>query len=181
MRHPEHLPITPETHTPLEKEPRPSWESFIDKVLSTFPIEFEQGYPSVTLEMPGTTFRLLVNIGDGCVAIACGHRTSYGLLPEFELVFDSSSETGWTLIEPRYSPKIWRAFKGSKGITHEDTVDDEQYLNFDEFAEYVLQWLQQEGWLEHARSPEPPEPQAGEPEWLYHKQVPPKYSHPVTW
>lgn len=180
MRHPEHLPITPETHTPLEKEPRPSWESFIDKVLSKFEIEFDQGYPSVTLEMPGTTLRLLVNIGDGCVAIACGHRTSYGLLPEVELVFDSSSETEWTLIETRYSPELWRDFKWSRGIAH-NAADDDQYLDFGQFAEYVLHRLQQAGWLEHARVPEPPQPQEGDPEWLYHKHEPVKDSHPVMW
>lgn len=180
MRHPEHLPITPETHTPLEKELRPSWESFIDKVLSTFPIEFEQGYPSVTLEMPGTALRLLVNIGDGCVAIACGHRTSYGLLPEVELVFDSSSETEWTLIETRYSPELWRDFKWSRGIAP-NAVDDDQYLDFGQFAEYVLHRLQQAGWLEHARVPESPQSQEGDPEWLYHKHEPTRDSHPVTW
>ena len=67
MRHLEQLPTTPEPHASPEKEIHPSWESFIDKLLSTFPIEFEQGYPSVTLEMPSTTLRLLVNIGDGGV------------------------------------------------------------------------------------------------------------------
>lgn len=180
MRHLEQLPTTPEPHASPEKETHTSWESFIDKVLSTFPIEFEQRYPTVTLEMPGTTLRLLVNIGDGCVAIACGHRTSYGILPEVELVFDSSRELGWTLIETRYSKELGRDFKWSRGIA-QDAGDDEQYFDFGQFAEYVLHRLQQAGWLEHARVPEAPQPQEGDPEWLYHKHEPPKDSHPVTW
>lgn len=179
MRHLEHLPTT-ESHTPLEKATHASWESYIDQLLSSFPIEFEQGYPSVTLEMPGTTLRLLVNVGDGCVAIACGPRTSYGLLPEVELVFDSSSEIGWTLIEARYSKELWRDFKWSRGIAH-DAADDDQYFDFGEFAKYVLHRLQQAGWLEHAKVPAPPQPQAGDPEWLYHKHEPAQDSHPVTW
>jgi hypothetical protein len=180
MRHLEHLPATPEPHISSEKETHTSWESFIDKVLSKFEIKFDQGYPSVTLGIPGTTLRLLVNIGDGCVAVAYGHRTSYGMIPEVELVFDSSSEIGWTLIETRYSNDLWRHFKWSRGVTHEQD-DDEQYFNFDEFAEYVLQRLQQEAWLEHARVLDPPQPQEGDPEWLYHRHEPARDSHPVMW
>lgn len=180
MRHPEHLPATPEPHASPEKEIHSSWESFIDKLLSMFPIEFEQGYPSVTLAMPGTSLRLLINIGDGCVAVAYGHRMPDSIETEVELTFDSSSETGWTLIDARYSREFWRAFKGSRGVTH-DEDDDEQYFNFDEFAEYVLQRLQQEAWLERAVVPEPAQLQEGEPEWLYYKHEPPNDSHPVTW
>lgn len=180
MRHLEHQPATPESHPSPEKEVHASWESFIDKVLSKFEIEFDQGYPSVTLEMPGTKLRLLVNIGDGCVAVAYGDRTSYGMIPEVELVFDSSSDLGWTLIDTRYSKELWRHFKWSRGVMH-DADDDEQYFNFAEFAKYVLQRLQQEAWLEYATVPEPPKPQEGEPEWLYYKHKPPKDNHPVTW
>lgn len=180
MRHLEHQPATPEPHISLEKEAYTSWESFIDKVLSKFEIEFDQGYPSVTLGMPGTTLRLFVNIGDGCVAVAYGHRTSYGMIPELELVFDSSSELEWTLIETRYSKELWRHFKWSRGATL-DTDDNEQYFNFAEFAKYVLQRLQQEAWLEHAAVPNLPQPQEAEPEWLYYKHEPPKHSHPATW
>jgi hypothetical protein len=65
-------------------------------------------------------------------------------------------------------------------VTHEQD-DDEQYFNFDEFAEYVLQRLQQEAWLEHARVLDPPQPQEGDPEWLYHRHEPARDSHPVMW
>lgn len=132
--------------------------------------------------MAGTTLRLLINIniGDGHVAIAYGHRMPYSIETEVELTFDSSSEAGWTLIEARYSREFWHTFKWSRRVTHDDS-NDEQYFNFDEFAEYVLQRFQQEAWLERAVVPATPQPHEGAPEWLYHKHEPARDSHPATW
>jgi len=178
MRNSEHLSVaSSEPQSIAEKEIHSCLASYFDKLLSNFPIEFEQArYPSIYLEMPETALRLAINISDGCVAISYGHRSLATVDSDAYLVFDSGNEAGWTLIEARYSPELRRAFYQSKRI-----AQDSQYFSFDEFAEYMLQRIQQEGWLEDARVPEPPQPQPGEPEWFYHSQEPSKDSHPVTW
>lgn len=182
MRTPEHRSSVPDRTRPKEEERvHYSWESFVWQLLSMFPVEFDQGYPTLRVYLPAADRQLAINIGDGTVRITYGRMAQYGVTPLAEITFDSTDEGGWTPIEVEYSPEMWHAFTTEVGTTHGMVGAEEGYYDFDAFAAYVLQLIQPHHWLVHGEGALFSTTQNDVPDWVYHQREPERESHPVTW
>ena len=128
-----------------------AWEAFGWQVAQQFQVDLAHPGAGIVLELPGTSIRLIVqNVGDGFFAIAYGERVEDDLLPQIQIVFDASGEAGWTLVWVEYSAKIWHEFLLSQGASSNDPTEHERYVDFEDFAGYVLAMLEQEGWTVYA-------------------------------
>lgn len=182
MRTPEYRPSSPDhTHPKEEQHVHYSWESFVWQLLSAFPVEFDQGYPTLRVYLPAADRQLAIDIGDGTVRITYGRMAQYGVTPLAEITFDSTDEGGWTPIEVEYAPEMWHAFTREVGTTHGMVGAEERYYDFDAFAAYVLQLIQPQHWLEYGEVTLHFTTQNDDPDWLYHQREPESESHPVTW
>ena len=88
------------------------------------------------VDIPGSIFRLIVQKGNGCIAIAYGTRMDYGLLPDIEIIFD----VGWAPLEVRYSDEFWQQFAFSQSILSKN----ESYIDYEALAAHVLDKLKKE-------------------------------------
>jgi hypothetical protein len=128
-----------------------TWEAFGWQVAQNFQVDFAQTGAGVFLELPGASVGLIVqNVGDGFRAIAYGERVEDDLLPQVQIVFDASGESGWTLVWVEYLPEIWHEFILSHDVLIPDHTQHERYVDFEDFAGYVLARLEKEGWTEYA-------------------------------
>lgn len=128
-----------------------AWEAFGWRVAQQCQVDLAQSGAGVLVELPGTGICLIVqNVGDGFYAIAYGERVEGELLPQVQIVFDASGEAGWMLVWVEYSDNIWHEFLLSQGASSNDPTEHERYVDFEEFAGYVLAKLEHEGWTTYA-------------------------------
>ncbi len=178
MRTAEHCFSSPDRK---EQRVRCSWESFVWQLLSAFPVEFDQGYPTLRVYLLAAARQLTIDIGDGTVKISYDRMAQYGVTPLAEIAFDSTDEGGWTPIEVEYAPEVWHAFTRELGTAREGVGTEAGYYNFDEFTAYVLRLIQPQLWLAYGEVTLLSTTQNDDPDWLCYRPEPDQESHPVTW
>jgi len=141
MRPTELQPAIPETQVTSDRKTSQAWESFIEKLAARLQLDFTLVSVPIHIDIPDSTRCLVIQRGEGYVAVAYGARTNYGLLPELQIVFDASNEVGWTPLEVQYSPELLQEFIHSQGIFIESNGKNEEYVEFEEFVGYVLKKL----------------------------------------
>jgi hypothetical protein len=129
----------PEGQITTDRKTSQAWELFVEKLAAKFQLDFTRVSVPIHVDIPGSAHCLVIQRGDGYVAVAYGARTGYGLLPEIQIVFDASNEVGWTPVEVQYSSELWQEFRYSQGIFTEHNGTNEEYVEFEAFVGYVLE------------------------------------------
>lgn len=96
------------------------------------------------VDIPGSILRLIIQKGNGYIAIAYGTRMDYGLLPDIEIVFDG----GWAPLEVRYSDEFWQQFTFSQSTLNKSA----SYIDYEALADHVLDKLKKAVFLDNLSS-----------------------------
>lgn len=127
-----------------DRNTRQAWQSFVEQLATKFHIDFTRVGAQMYVDIPGSILRLIVQKGNGCIAIAYGIRMEYGLLPDIEIVFDG----GWTPLEVRYSDEFWQQFAFSQSMVSENA----SYIDYEALADHVLDQLKKVVFLDNLGS-----------------------------